>query len=161
MSDHRNDFGRESRKQTRYQRFGTNKPMCIYCGETESAALTHYTEGLICIECHNARNGRSVVEEHHVDGQHNSDYTIAIPANDHRFLSDIQQDWPKNTLRNPEKSPLLRAAAALRGFLDYLIMLAERALGWIPPLLEALDEYLTSQFGKKWWEGLDLQGGMR
>ena len=59
------------------------------------------------------------------------------------------------TLRNPDGSPLLRAAAALRGWLDLLWLIMVRAVGWIPVFLEQLDAHLRQRLGERWWEDFD------
>lgn len=60
------------------------------------------------------------MDDHHVFGKANDPTTIVtVPANDHRAeLSVAQQDWPKKTPENPDGSPLLAAAARIRGFVD-------------------------------------------
>lgn len=63
----------------------------------------------------------------------------------------MQRDWPERTLRNPDGSPLLRAAGAIRGWLDVLRVIIDRAVGWIPPFLEWLDERLRAVHGNRWW----------
>jgi len=84
--------------------------------------------------------------------------TIGIDPNDHRILSDLQQQWPARTLRNPDGSPLLAAAAALRGWLDILRLLLDRVLSQVPRLLEASDAYLVSLAGPRWWETAAFRG---
>jgi hypothetical protein len=75
-----------------------------------------------------------------------------MPGNDHRILSDYQHDWPLDTLRNRDGSPLLRAAASIRGWLDVLRLIIERTVGWVPALLEMLDAWLRGLVGERWWE---------
>jgi hypothetical protein len=75
-----------------------------------------------------------------------------VPGNDHRILSDYQHEWPLGTLRNPDGSPLLRAAASIRGWLDILRLIIERTVGWVPALLEMLDAWLRELVGEHWWE---------
>jgi len=70
----------------------------------------------------------------------------------------MQRDWPEHTLRNPDGSPLLAAAAAIRGWLDVLWLVMQRTVGHIPVLLESLDEGLRTTYGDRWWEGLGLEG---
>jgi hypothetical protein len=92
-------------------------------------------------------------EVQHWFGQHNDPLTSPIPANEHRVLSELQARWPKDTLRNPDGSPLLRAAAALRSWLDVMRLLIERVVAWIPPFLEQLDSWLRDRLGPRWWDG--------
>ena len=78
-----------------------------------------------------------------------------IPANDHAQLTDCQQhEWPAETLRNPGGSPLLRASGAIRGWLDVLRVIIDRSVGWVPSLLEKLDQALTRDHGPQWWTRL-------
>jgi hypothetical protein len=92
------------------------------------------------------------MDNHHVAGKANSPVTIPVPVNDHRArLSVDQYDWPKRTLENPDRSPLIAAAGCVRGFTDTVIYLVESVLGWIAAALEALDECLTELYGSKWW----------
>jgi hypothetical protein len=67
----------------------------------------------------------------------------------------MQQDWPETTLRNPESSPLIKIAARVRSFLDYLRLLLERGLGWIPDALERLDTRLNAYIGPRWWDTIE------
>src|SRR4051794_5846459 len=71
---------------------------CTQCGEHDARALVAGATPMLCRECRAARAGRSPIEWHHPAGQHNSEMTIAMPANDHRILSDYQHDWPLETL---------------------------------------------------------------
>lgn len=69
----------------------------------------------------------------------------------------MQRDWPVRTLRNPHGSPLLAAAAAMRGWLDVLRLILERTVGYIPAFLEELDKKLCERLGNRWWEELGLE----
>ncbi|MGH7239427.1 MAG: hypothetical protein ACREHG_05085 [Candidatus Saccharimonadales bacterium] len=134
----------------REQRTALEGARCA-CGETDRRALMIESEPLTCYQCAAKRDGKSGVERHHVAGRHNSPVTIAIPANDHRILSDLQQDWSRRTLQNPEGSPLLAMAAMLRGWLDIIALLIERSLGRIPAALETLDASLVQLHGTDWY----------
>jgi hypothetical protein len=98
------------------------------------------------------------MDDHHVFGEANDPTTtIPVSVNDHRAeLSAAQQDWPKRTLQNPEGSPLLAAAARVRGFVDMVIYLIEKGLLWIAQMLEALDEFLAEKLGSRWWCGTPM-----
>lgn len=120
------------------------------CGEQDPRCLTDTGNGVQCYGCQARNAGRSDAEHHHIAGRHNLATTVPIPNNEHRILSDRQQDWPRGTLRNPDQSPLLQAAAAIRGWLDILILILERAVGWIPGFLEALDAWLCARIGPEW-----------
>jgi hypothetical protein len=81
-----------------------------------------------------------------------------VPVNDHRAdLSVAQGDWPKQTLENPEGSPLLASAGKVRGFTDTNAYLMEKLLLPDAEMLEALDRYLTKRIGPRWWVGTDLE----
>jgi hypothetical protein len=107
---------------------------------------------IYCYEHALCRRGRPWVEGHHALGRHNDPQTVDAPANDHRVLSDLQLAWPRETLRNPDGSPLLRAAAAIRGWLDVLWLVMTRCVGWVPAFLEQLDAWLRERIGPRWWE---------
>lgn len=76
--------------------------------------------------------------------------TVPVPNNEHRILSDLQQDWPTNTLCNLDESFLLQIAAAIRGWMDILVLILERTVGWIPRCLELLDAWLRERLGPGW-----------
>ena len=97
------------------------------------------------------------MDEHHPAGKANNAATISVPVNDHRArLSPAQYDWPKATLENPDGSPLLAAAASVRGFVDTVIYLVERFLLWIPEMLEKVDKFLVDMLGRKYWLNTDF-----
>lgn len=122
------------------------------CGEDRPQALIPGTAPMICAECKRRMQGRAIYDRHHVAGKRNHDVTISVPANDHRaVLSEAQQDWPKETLKNPDQSPLRAAAACIRGFIDTITYLLENLLAWIPPFLETVDAFLVDLFGPHWW----------
>src|SRR5712664_819260 len=102
---------REARQEKQLRRLGTRNPQCELCGESHASALTGSTPNIICSECQAKKSERSPIEQHHPAGRNNDEHTIPIPANNHRILSDRQIDWPVDTLRNPNASPLLAAAA--------------------------------------------------
>jgi hypothetical protein len=141
-----------------YQRLGTRKPFCTLCWELNIHVLTGSWPSILCYECERRVRGWTPLEMHHPAGQHNSPATVRIPANDHRFLSHLQNtEWPMETLRNPDGSPLRRAAAAIRGWLDVLRLIIERTVGWVPGFLEKLDGALTSKLGASWWGTLGME----
>lgn len=154
----KDDLKREMRKEAAYERLGTRQPRCSGCGELDPVALQGAHPDITCYECAARRLGRSGSEQHHVAGHNNSPTTVAIPGNDHRVLSGMQRDWPEGTLRNPDGSPLLAAAAAIRGWLDMLLLIVQRTVGPVPVFLEALDGALRKKLGDRWWENLELEG---
>lgn len=122
------------------------------CGETRPEALIVGSKPMICAECQRREQGKPTTDHHHVAGRANCDLTIPVPANDHRaILSEAQRCWPKETLQNPLGSPLLAAAATIRGFADTLQYLIEKCLLWPARLLEWLDSLLAKVLGPRWW----------
>jgi hypothetical protein len=143
---------RDLRWEARLRQLGTRTPRCTECPESDPFALTLTSDGLRCYECLALEAGRSWTERQHPAGRRNHLATVLIPGNDHRVVDDHKHDWPRNTLRNPNGSPLLRAAACLRGWLDTLQLVVDRTVGWIPPFLEQLDHWRTDQLGRGWWQ---------
>lgn len=128
------------------------------CGECRPEALIAGSNPMICGECQRKKRAQTTLDGHHVAGEANREETIPVPVNDHRAqLSVDQNDWPKRTLENPDGSPLLAAAASIRGFVDTLFYLIEKFILWAADLLEHLDAYLTERSGSKWWVGTDLE----
>jgi hypothetical protein len=149
----------EERLAARLRLLGTDTPRCSTagCQERDPFALTGVHPSLLCAEHRADRDGRRWLEESHTAGQHNlPNDTVPIPANDHSVVSDrLQVEWPRETLRNPDGSPVLRAAGALRGWLDTLRLILERTCGWVPTFLEGLDAWLRMKLGERWWEEFD------
>ena len=128
------------------------------CGESRAAALISGSDPVRCIECNRKLLGQTTLDDHHPAGKANSPITMPAPANDHAAeLTVAQYDWPKETLENPDGSPLLRAAASIRGFVDYLLYLIDKFILWIPEMLEALDAFLVKTRGPKYWAGTELE----
>ena len=113
------------------------------CGEMRPEALIPGRMPAICYECDAKQHGKSTFQGHHVAGRANDPTTIDVPINDHRAILSVDQyDWPRGTLQNPDRSPLLAMSGCIRGFMATTYYLMERLLGWIPPQLEALDAFL-------------------
>ena len=128
------------------------------CGEKRPEALIPNVKPTTCAACQRARNARVTIDRHHVFGRANSSTTIPVPVNDHRAcLSVAQAKWPKSTLRNAEASPLLGAAACIRGFIDTVLYLIEQGLLWIAEMLEKLDEFLARKLGPQWWLKTEIE----
>lgn len=154
--DTRDPIAAHQREATAARRVGENA-QCA-CGESRPEALFSGSNPAICAACDRKKRGKTTLDRHHVAGKSNSPATIPIPVNDHRArLSADQHDWPKETRDNPNGSPLLSAAACIRGFADTLFYLIEKLLLWIPEMLEALDAFLKKNFGPKWWIGTPLE----
>ena len=154
-------FEELKRREERYRRLGTRTPVCAWpdCGETNVYALVGFYPDISCYEHYLLRVGRKPFEAHHVAGQANSDVTTDVPGNEHRILSEYQRYWPEDTLRNPDHSPLLAAAAAIRGWLAAMQVILERSVAWIPEFLEWLNRVLVDCFGTKWWLKLGWDTG--
>lgn len=145
-----NPIRNDTRKVRRVRRLGDGT-VCSQCGERDPRALVPGADPVLCYECLAAAEGRPTKEEHHPAGRHNLTFTAMVPGNDHRVLSENQQSWPEKTFHNPHGSPLLKAAGALRGWLNVLQIIIERGVGWIPAFLEALDAWLEERLGAEWW----------
>jgi hypothetical protein len=158
MTELERAIAREERRDRRARQLGSPDPRCVLCGEQNPLALCGTAPDIRCYECLAQAEGRSVTEGHHVAGRQNDpDDIVPVLGNDHRVLSDAQtHEWPSRTLRNPEGSPLLAAAAAIRGWLDILRLVMDRTVGWVPGFLEALDAFLRTQRGEQWWTDIDL-----
>jgi hypothetical protein len=128
------------------------------CGEARPEALIREKNGVICQECKRKQNGMTRKDDHHYAMKANSPITVPIPVNDHRAeLNVAQQDWPKQTRENRDGSPLIAAAACIRGFIDTILYLIRAGLHWIADMLETADVCLTRKLGSKWWIGTELE----
>jgi hypothetical protein len=157
----RDPFGACQREAIAERRVG-HGAKCQFCGESRPFALIAKCEPLSCAECKYQQDGKRTTEAHHVAGRSNHPLTIMIPANDHRArLSEGQRDWPKETLRNRNRSPLLTAAACIRGFTDTLYYIVDELLPWIADMLEVLNEYLVQHFGQSWWTSTPVKNFMQ
>lgn len=144
------------RLEARLRLLGTRTPSCRIAGCTEDDpfALNGVYPDLLCAEHAAEHVNRSPVEASHTAGRANAPTdTVDLPANDHAVLTHAHQaGWPSETLRNADGSPLLKAAAATRGWLDVLRLIIERTVGWVPGLLEQLDAWLRIRLGEQWWK---------
>lgn len=124
------------------------------CGEARPEALIRQKNRVICHKCKRKEKGMKTKDNHHFAGQANSPITVPVPVNDHcAELTPGQQDWPKKTLENPNGSPVLAAAACVRGFVDTVVHLIEKGLHWVADMLEKLDAWLVQEMGETWWVG--------
>ena len=153
-------FEQLKRVEARYRMLGTRDPVCAWpdCGERNTLTLVGHHPDISCYEHYLLRAGKKPYEAHHVDGQHNSDVTADVPGNEHRILSELQRFWPEDTLRNPEHSPLIVAAASIRGWLDVMLVIIDHSIGWIPGFLEWLNNILVDQIGADWWVKFEWPG---
>jgi hypothetical protein len=128
------------------------------CGEARPEALIREKNRVICHQCKRKEKAMKTEDDHHFAGQANSPITVPVPVNDHRAeLTPAQQDWPRGTLQNPNGSPLLAAAASVRGAVDTIIYLIKKGLHWIADMLEKLDAMLAQKWGEKWWIGTEIE----
>jgi hypothetical protein len=128
------------------------------CGENRPEALIPGMKPPMCAACRRVKIGQISRDDHHPFGRANSSIMLSVPVNDHRArLSVDQMDWPKETLRNPQGSPLLSAAACIRGFIDVVLYLIEEGLLWIADMLEILDDFQVKKLGPKWWVNTEIK----
>ncbi len=149
-------IGRYQRKATAARRIGRNK-QCA-CGESRPEALVRGSKPTTCAACVRKRRGLTTEDNHHPAGRANNPATILVPVNDHRAeLSVAQYDWPKETRENPGCSPLLAAAARMRGYENTTDYLREKLMLGNPEMLEILDAFLVEKLGPEWWVGTELE----
>jgi hypothetical protein len=128
------------------------------CGESRPEALITGTTPIICAECKRKSEGRSTTDQHHPAAKASNPARTPIPANDHRaVLSTGQYEWPQSTIENQDGSPLIAAAAGVRGFRDTNAYLDEKLLSPTPEFLEELDRFMIKTLGPKWWIGTELE----
>ena len=128
------------------------------CGEARPEALIREKNRVICQACKRKQNGITRKDDHHFAMKANSPVSVPIPVNDHvADLNTAQQDWPKQTRENPTGSPLIAAAACIRGFIDTILHLIEKGLHWVADMLETADAYLANKLGPQWWKNTELQ----
>jgi hypothetical protein len=142
------------RLEEKLAQLGTRIPRCRWqgCRERCPFAFTGVDPDIECYEHAALAAGRHWLEEHHLAGRRNDPRTVLLPGNEHRILSELQYLWPLETLRNPDGSPLLWAAALVRGWSNVLFVVIVVIAG-VPVFLEQLDEWLREEIGPRWWEG--------
>ena len=152
----RDPIAADARRAVAARRAGENA-RCA-CGENRPEALITTRKPIMCAACARKKKGKKPMDKHHVAGKANSPATVSVPVNDHRArLSVDQYDWPRQTRENPHHSPLLAAAACIRGFIDTALYLIDSVLIWTVDMLESLDLYLSERLGSKWWRGTELE----
>lgn len=138
------------RKAVAERRIGVGQACA--CGESDPLALVKGTNPIVCAKCQRLQAGKNPLDKHHVAGRNNHPATISVPVNDHRaILSAAQYEWPKDMLQNPENSPVMAAAACIRGAVDTIKYVLDTLLSWIVDALRVLDGYLSEKLGPKWW----------
>jgi hypothetical protein len=146
-----NPIRNDARRARRRRQVG-EEAKCAQCGEQDPRVLVVRPGLVLCYECLAEADGKPRSEDHHFPNKCNSVFIAAVPGNDHRVLTDSQLDWPMKTFHNPHSSPLLKAAAAIRGWLDTLRVIIDRGIGWIPDFLEDVDAWLVENHGPEWWK---------
>lgn len=159
MARKSNDPIKSAARQSKADRRHGVATSCTECGESRTEALVPRSRPRLCEECFRRRKGSKITDSHHIAGKANSSIVIEVPANDHRAaLSVAQYEWPKATLQNPEGSPIIRAAAALRGVADLLVELIVEMVRSVAAFLENLDQQLRNTHGDRWWIGSSVAG---
>ncbi len=152
----RDSIGAFQRQSNAARRVGLGS-MCE-CEEERPDALIAGSKPAICASCKRNKIGRSPFDKHHPAGQANHPATVLIPVNDHRaILNPAQYDWPEETLRNQFGSPILAAAASIRGYCETSEYLADNLLLPNAKMLEELDRFLTERLGPDWWRETNIE----
>lgn len=144
-------------RAVRQRRIHGPNAKCRDCGERDPSLLVAGSHPKRCEGCYRERKGRSTIDDHHPAGHVNSEFSMPVVANMHRKLTDLQTDWPLETLQNPSGCPLRRAAACLRGFVETFKEMAHRLLFWVIDLLEAASDWFLERYGPNWWIGSPLE----
>lgn len=139
-------------RQAKAQRRVGEGSVCADCGGSE--ALVARSRPKRCQECYQRKRGMKTTQRHHIAGRANSPVTVEVPANAHcDKLSPAQYEWPPETLQNPDGSPLLRAAGALRGSCDFIAELILQFIESCAVFLEEVNAWLCDEYGERWWHG--------
>jgi hypothetical protein len=96
------NINKETRKQNRLEKLGTNEPRCKVCGESDWRCL----------------------EKHHIAGKDYDDDTATICRNCHRKLSDDQKDHPQKLEKKPDT--LESIGHLLLGIADLFALLVDK-----------------------------------
>jgi hypothetical protein len=144
----------EYRRKSVSQRRHGKHAKCTKCPETSPEALIPKSKPRICAACQRKMQGKTEIDQHHVAGKNNHPATVPIPVNDHRAILSMKQlQWPSETLRNPDQSPLLAISGCVRGFIDFAEYCIDKFLRWVAEALERLDAHLVERLGPQWWIG--------
>ena len=142
------DLARALRHASKENRLGAGV-ICDSCKEADLRCLQRSLERTLCAECRLVQEGKPRYELHHPAGRHNDSFVIPMHANEHTVMSDYQEDWPDETLRNPDGDLLHRHAAILRSNHDFLMRRAELSQKDAIEF-EALAQFLKKEFTLDW-----------
>jgi hypothetical protein len=98
------EMQRETRRQKAFARLGTDRPICVCCGETDWCCM----------------------ELHHLEGKDCGKTLVCVCRNCHRKLSEAQKDHARSA--GAGKPPLSSESIGrlLQGLADFLILIAEK-----------------------------------
>lgn len=129
---------------------------CKDCGTDDPLVLLN-TRPKLCEQCKRRRDGKSPTDGHHVGAKANSEFTFPTPVNSHRRLSEAQNRWDPETMRNSTGCPLHAAAGCNQGYIDTCKEMMDQMLGWTPEMLGVLSDFLRERLGERWWVGTPLE----
>lgn len=144
---------RRIRLKRKEYRLGENAK-CELCEERDIRALDIVEGKTLCRNCRLGEKEKWIIEKHHFSGRNNDEFVLEIPVNEHAILSDYQQDWPEETMSNPNRSLLYEIAAWMRAVADVEAHIRERGPA-NAERIEKLEKSLYRKYGKNWSKGLD------
>lgn len=112
MTNTRTTSNSEAREQSRKHKIGTNNPRCAACGIDDWR----------------------VIEEHHPDTRKRDTLVVLVCANDHRVLTDLQKDHPKELPGCDKK--LASTGKFILGLADMLSVILDRLYDYGTELIE-------------------------
>ena len=122
---------------------------CDSCKEADLRCLQRSLGQTLCAECRLLQEGKPRYELHHPAGKCNDSFVIPMHANEHAVMSDYQEDWSDETLRNPDGDLLHREAAWWRANRDQFYHQAEEA-EHNAIAREKFAEFLSAEFRPDW-----------
>jgi hypothetical protein len=128
-------MNQDERIQTRF-----TTEQCANCGYRAAfASLCNYKGQRMCYACTRRAQGNAVYEKHHILGR-DYPYTVALPANMHRDLTVMQNQWPP-VLKHPD-NPLLLFAVVLRIVADLAVWSAT----WLGMQCDRVSDWLVAHY---------------
>src|SRR6476661_8780850 len=104
------------------------------CGERDIRTLIPRDDGVLCQSCDNRKAGRPVVERNHIAGKHSADDRVPLGVNEHRIVTDMQNDWGRTRMANRQGNPLIMVSNMVQGAIEAAIVLLQRALNYVKAL---------------------------